>query len=135
MNLIEWEDKYSVKIKHIDEQHKKLVGMINELHNAMTKGQGKLVIDGILKKMTAYTVQHFKSEEVLFDQYGYPAAEKHKAEHASFVEKVTDFYGKFEAGKLFLSIEVMDFLSDWLVTHIVGSDKQYSAFLNSKGVD
>ena len=134
MNLIDWNDNLSVKISHLDDQHKQLINMINELHNAMSKGQGKLVVNEILKRMTEYTVNHFKSEEMLFEKYDYPETLKHKDEHSAFVGKVADFNSKFEKGELFLSVEVMMFLKDWLINHIAKSDKSYSDYLNSKGV-
>jgi len=134
MSVIQWNESFHVGIEHLDNQHRKLVEMINELHTAMKKGEGKMIIQDILDKMTHYTLDHFKSEEVLFDQYVYPETGTHKQEHKAFVEKVANFKTKFDKGDIFLSIEVIMFLQEWLINHIKGSDKKYTSFLNSKGV-
>ena len=88
------------------------------------------IIDGLVR----YTDTHFKQEEQYFDKLGYPGTANHKKEHADFVKKVSDFRDGFEEGKASLTIEVMNFLSDWLRYHIKGTDKKYSQFFNEKGI-
>jgi hemerythrin len=134
MPLIKWNDSFSVNIVEIDLQHQKLVSLINELNNAMLQGMGKAALTNILNELVAYTVNHFSIEEKYFAQYQYPNSDSHKKEHLVFVEKVASFKKDFDSGKLGLSIEVMNFLSNWLQTHIKGSDKKYQPFLNQKGL-
>ena len=88
----------------------------------------------IVQELVGYTLTHFKTEEKYFDQFGYPETDSHKQEHSDFVKKVGEFKDDFETGKLGLSIPVMNFLSDWLRTHIKGSDKKYGPFFNEKGL-
>lgn len=134
MPLINWNDTFSVNIAEIDQQHKELVSMINELNDAMKERRGKEVLGKILNELFAYTATHFKTEEDLFAKYGYPSSESHKKEHVAFVKKVSEFKEGFEKGRLSVTSEVMNFLSDWLRHHIMGTDKKYSQFLNEKGV-
>ena len=134
MALINWNDSFSVNVSKIDQQHKKLVTMINELSDAMKQGKGKDVLGQIVNDLIGYTATHFKTEESYFDQFGYPETDRHKQEHAAFVERVSDFKEGFEKGRLALSVEVMNFLSDWLQNHIKGTDKKYSQFFNEKGL-
>jgi hemerythrin-like metal-binding protein len=131
---ITWDDSFSVNIAEIDEQHKKLVSMVNELNEAMKQGKGNEVIGEILDGLVEYTVTHFATEENLFDTYGYPQTLIHKKIHSDFVAKVSDFKGQFDKGAIMLSMDVMNFLSDWLVAHIKGEDQKYSGFLNEKGL-
>ena len=84
--------------------------------------------------LISYTATHFKTEEKYFDQFGYPETDSHKKEHAAFVKKVTDFKDGFEKGKLGLSVEILNFLSDWLKNHIKKTDMKYSQFFNEKGL-
>lgn len=135
MTLITWKDSYSVNITEVDNQHKKLVGLINNLHDAMISGKAREVMSRILSELVDYTVSHFATEEKLFDQYHYPETVLHKQQHSDLVEQVGALQKKFEAGERVLTIDVMNFLRDWLQDHIVGSDKKYGPYLNSKGVN
>ncbi len=133
MAYMEWNDSYSVGVKKFDEEHKKLIEMISELHDAMLKGQGRVAVGAIINGLIEYTEKHFSSEEDLFDKLGYSETESHKSAHKKFVNEVSDFKSKFEKGEMFLSLEVMKFLKDWLLTHILKVDKNYRSFFNSKG--
>ena len=134
MPLLNWNESYSVKIAKIDLQHKKLVDIVNELHDSMKAGKSKEVLGKTLDELINYTANHFKTEEDLFDKYGYPDNNVHKRQHSDLVDQVLKFKSNFVSGKSVISIDLMNFLRDWLTQHIVGSDKKYTSFLNSKGV-
>lgn len=134
MAFIEWNSNLSVKIAAIDEQHQKLIAMINELNNAMALGKGKEVVSKIINGLVSYATSHFSTEEKYFDQFKYPETLTHKKEHADFVKKVGEFQEKFNKGMAALTLEIMQFLKDWLVKHIQGTDKKYSSFFNEKGL-
>jgi hemerythrin len=135
MALIAWSDKYSMNIKEIDDQHKKLVGMINELHDAMKQAKSKEVSLDIINKLADYTKYHFSTEEKYMKQFGYPDYAAHKKEHEKFIDQVMSFKIEYEAGKAGLSFDLLDFLKKWLVTHIQSSDKKYSPFFNEHGLN
>lgn len=134
MALLNWSDEYSVKIAAIDSQHKKIVELINELHTAMLHAKGKEVIGKVLEDLSSYTVFHFAAEEKLMKQYDYPGYSKQKSEHEKLSEQVKKLVEDYKSGKTIISQQVMQFLKDWLVNHIVGSDKKYSDYLNERGV-
>ena len=134
MPLFQWTPELSVNVKEIDNQHKQLVNLINLLHDSMKSGKGKDVMGKVLNDLTDYTVYHFGTEERLFQKYGYIEYPQHKKEHDDLTKQVLDVKSKFLAGQTTVTIEVMNFLKDWLNNHIKHSDKKYSAFLNSKGV-
>lgn len=135
MALISWSDSLSVKIHSIDEQHKKLVNMLNGLHDSMQKGDSKEVLGKVLEGLALYTVKHFQYEEELFAKHGYAESDGHRAEHQDLLTQVTELQNKYNSNEDFmLGIEVLDFLKKWLTNHIQGSDKRYSTFLISKGV-
>jgi hemerythrin len=108
--------------------------MLNDLNNAMAKGKGKDVLDKIISGLVSYTADHFTLEEKYFDRFKYPGALSHKKEHSDFVKKVLEFREGFTKGNIFLTVEVMSFLKDWLVKHIQGTDKKYGPFFNEKGL-
>lgn len=134
MALFTWKDEYSVNIREIDDQHKQLVNMVNELHEAMMQQRAKDVLGSILNKLVSYCASHFATEERLMQTHGYPDFTDHKAKHDKMTAKVLALQSDLKAGKMNLTIEVSQFLKDWLDKHILGTDKKYSAHLNAKGV-
>ena len=134
MPLMSWVDTYSVGVAEIDQQHKKLIDLINQLDAAMGKGQGKQAVGKILGDLISYCSSHFATEEKFFDQYGYPDADAHKAKHQKMTEKVLSLQQDFQQGKITISHDVMGFLQKWLDKHILSTDKKYGPYLNSKGV-
>ncbi len=134
MALFEWKDDFNVYILKIDSQHRTLVDMINELHDAMISGKSSEVMGAILNRLVSYAQEHFNTEENYFEIHGYPETDKHVKTHHAFVEKVVDFQEKFKEGKRLLSVEMLVFLKDWLINHINGEDKKYAPFLKSKGI-
>ncbi|MBE2886467.1 bacteriohemerythrin [Geobacter anodireducens] len=134
MALISWSDSLSVKVKQFDDQHKKLVDMVNQLFDAMKAGKGNQVMGGILKSLIQYTQTHFAAEERVLKQHGYPDLEAHKKEHNALVMQVLDLQKQLQEGKSVLTQHVMTFLRDWLSKHIQGDDKKYGVYLNGKGI-
>lgn len=134
MAYIDWEEKYSVGIADFDVQHKKLVAIINDLHEAMKVGKGSSIIGEILKEMIKYTQTHFSFEESVLEKHSYPKVFYQKKEHAYYVEKLNTFVKDYESGVSMMSIDVSQFLKDWLMKHIMGTDKEYTGYLNEKGV-
>jgi hemerythrin len=134
MALITWNDSFSVKVKQFDDQHKKLIVMVNELHDSMKVGKSKEILGNILKDLIQYTEKHFSSEEHLMKLHNYPGYETHKKEHNALVMQVSDLNKKYQEGTTLISQNIMQFLKEWLQKHIQGEDKNYGPFLNSKGI-
>ncbi|MCU7939344.1 MAG: bacteriohemerythrin [gamma proteobacterium symbiont of Bathyaustriella thionipta] len=134
MPLIQWNNELSVGINSIDEQHKKLVNLINELNDALQSGKANQVLAGIFDGLAVYTINHFGYEEELFAQYGYPESQAHKNEHRVLIQQVNDLQEKMNQGDFMISVEVMVFLKNWLINHILKTDKAYAQFLKDKGV-
>jgi len=135
MPLMEWSEKLSVGVSQFDAEHKRLVGMVNDLFDAVSAGRGKEVLGPILDGLVSYTKTHFANEEKFMAQHGFPAFAAHKAEHDALAKQVGDIEKKFRGGATsVLSMEVMAFLKNWLVKHILGTDKGYGPFLNGKGI-
>ena len=130
-----WSDEYSVGVTEFDNEHKVLIKMLNDLHEAMQVGKGKAVMTTILDDMIKYVGTHFANEEKHMVELNYPDYEEHKKQHREFVKKTLEFQEKFNDGKLGLSVEVMFFLKDWTLSHIKGSDQSYGPFFNSKGMN
>ena len=132
MAIIRWNEELSVGVELFDSQHRELFSRLNQLHDAMAKGDTKAVMGSILDELVRYTGYHFESEEKAFDQFSYPEAEAHKAEHRDFARKAAELKEKFDSGKLLISVETLNFLIRWVDSHIKGSDKKYTAALQGK---
>ena len=125
----------SVGIGSIDDQHRKLFSMFNDLHTASVHGKGAEVIGDTLKGLIQYTVEHFKYEEKLFQETKYPEAREHADEHAVLAKKVIDIQAKFRFGASeALSEETLFLLVKWLMDHTMSSDKKYSQHLIAAGI-
>jgi hemerythrin-like metal-binding protein len=135
VNPIKWSDEFSVGIESIDEQHKKLVNMIKTLYDALREGRASEVVDEILNGLFDYADYHFSYEEELFDKYGYPDARNHKEEHEELGHHLKQLSVKLEIGDCFMGeILLLEFLEDWLIKHIMTTDKKFGPFFIEKGV-
>lgn len=136
MTLIAWSSTFSVNIKIFDEQHKNIVTYINEIHNTYRDNNDKAYLEKMLDKLYAYVNDHLAVEEEYFAKYNYPDQEKHIKEHQRYVENITKFQQKFEEEQdsKEAMLELLNFLSKWLMTHIQETDKAYISFFNDKGV-
>ncbi len=132
--ILVWDDSLRIGIKDIDAQHQILVRMICDLHEAMRTGKGKAQVEQVVKGLEDYAVEHFGFEEGLMEKYKYPGYVHHRKEHDAFVEKVMAFGEEFRAGKVALTNEVMNFLKNWLVGHIKGTDRKYAPFFKERGL-
>ncbi len=131
-DLMPWTSKLETSIPVIDTQHKELVRMLNQMHKAMRKQQGSNKLNIIIQGLADYTVMHFSVEEKLFRKFGYPEYEKHKKIHEELVATVLKFKSDFNSGKATVTMDLMDFLTDWLKTHIMKTDMAYVPFLKDK---
>ena len=133
-HYVEWKDEYSVGIDSIDQQHKKLLNLINQLQTAVDYSTGEEFERDALDELVAYTRTHFSYEEGLLQQNDYPGFEPHKAVHEKMIKKVEDVLSEYEQDHDAAMSNAVEFLKDWLINHINGTDKEYSSFLIEKGV-
>ncbi|HVN92205.1 MAG TPA: bacteriohemerythrin [Terracidiphilus sp.] len=135
MAFLVWEDsRYSVGVKTIDGQHHMLFGMINDLHEAMLKGQAQTQVGPLLRKLAQYTQTHFAEEEKMMSAANFPGLADHKFQHAQLIEKVQAFSSRYEKGEIAMNIDLMNFLRDWLTNHIQKVDREYSPWMIKQGV-
>ncbi len=128
--LITWSDKYSVNNSLMDSQHKKLIALINELNSAMKEGKGKLILHKIFDELINYTKYHFSNEEYLMKKADYPGLIEHQQIHKDLTKQVIDLQEKYLTDSNLVTFETMNFLKNWLLNHIEGTDKKYSKFIS-----
>jgi hemerythrin-like metal-binding protein len=135
MAFVDWASELETGIEEIDAQHKMLVSLINELHEAMHKGKGKEAVGHVLEELKQYTQYHFGTEEKAFEKYSYPQAREHKKEHDALVLQLDELVAKQAKGDMLISIEVLNFLTTRLKGHILKEDMLYVALLKGKTLD
>ena len=133
-DFITWENRYSVGIQAIDEQHKRLLELTNTLHEVcLDYGQGHKITKEKFRKTIQATVNyinvHFSAEEKLLDDSKYPDIVAHKSEHKKFVKKVLENVKQFEEGRDFVPSSFVKFLRDWILEHIAMVDCSYGLYL------
>ena len=134
MPFMNWNEMLATHIESIDSQHKVLLAYINELHESMMSGAGNDKLGQILDNLVKYTVNHFGYEEDLFRQHGYQYMDEHVKLHEGLRTQVGDFVNKFKSGEITVTSDLMSFLKEWLMKHIIKEDKKYIVFLKGKGV-
>lgn len=134
MSIYNWQEEYSVQIKEIDDQHRELVEMIDELYTTMVQRRSHEVLGQLLDRLVLFCDKHFAAEEALLQAHDYPYLDQHKEIHDKMRSKVRSLQQNFKSGKTKLTIETSIFLKDWLDKHILGTDHKYAPFLNAKGV-
>ena len=133
MSMLMWSDSLSVSIAEIDEQHKGLVEMVNRVHDLLVSGEsGRPQVLDVIEDMRRYSVEHFGTEERYMDQFEYPEAPAHKLKHQEFIDKVTEIESGCANGACVLTMDILNYLSEWLVTHINDTDKKMGEFLKDK---
>ncbi len=126
-----WTDDLSVNSAVLDNEHKKLFSLIDDFYKGIKNNTPREQLQELILGLVQYTKTHFANEEKHMQQMGYPKLEEHRELHQHFIDKTQDYYERLKGGKLILSIEVTNFLKDWLVKHIKGVDQQYAAFEQS----
>jgi hemerythrin-like metal-binding protein len=134
MAIVNWTDSMSVKIESIDNQHKRLFDLINEFYDKLSSEDKHENLIKLIHGMRDYTVLHFSNEEKYMKKFNYPDFENHQKEHAKFVGTVNEYVERVKSGKLIVSVEITNFLKNWIVDHIMVTDKKYTDFFIKNGV-
>ncbi|MCB1218002.1 hemerythrin family protein [bacterium] len=134
MTLIKWNDDLSTGVGFVDNEHKALVNMINELNDAMLQKHGKEVVGNIISRMAAYARNHFEHEEKEMKACNFSGYAAHKKEHDDFIAKVAELKTELDEGRIMVTTDTMKFLKSWLTSHIMITDKLYVDSFVSHGV-
>ncbi|MBF0584362.1 MAG: bacteriohemerythrin [Magnetococcales bacterium] len=132
--IVPWTDKLLVHIPSIDQDHQRLVALINALYNSSNRGEGRDDLGNILNELVNYTATHFKREEDAFVKTNYPDAAAHKALHGRFVDQVLAFQKQYHEGEAYIDMKLLKLLREWLVDHIMAADTQYAKHLRKGGI-
>ncbi|WP_210396954.1 bacteriohemerythrin [Motiliproteus sediminis] len=125
VETVVWSKGLATQIDDIDDQHKRLISIYNQLHEALRTGQGPEVMGHILESLVEYTATHFQFEEALFSHSDYPDTEQHKDQHAKLLAQLDTLRKRHAGGNPEVMADILAFLRNWLLNHIMGSDMDY----------
>ena len=132
--MIEWKDKYSVGISIIDEEHKKLIDILNKAIFAKEHKDKIEETKEVLGEMLEYSHKHFSTEEAYMIKFNFPEYQFHKNEHHDFTNKTIASYNKLVRGDYQIANELLEYLTQWLVNHIQVTDRQYIDCFKKNGL-
>jgi len=127
MAFIEWQDSMSVGHPAIDDDHRRLIRYVDELYSAVTAGRCQDIVGGLLAELVKDTQEHFEHEESVWKAGGYVDLDRHKQQHADLLHTVGEFKAKYDQGTALLTLDVINFMCEWLTHHILTSDKVAAA--------
>lgn len=125
MAYLVWQEDLDTGIQVIDSQHKRIVEMINQLHDAQAQ-HDRVLLGSVIEELVDYTISHFAFEETLLEDSGYQFTRAHKKVHELFIKRVSDYRMRFEAGED-VAEELKGLLGRWLFNHIRNDDANYVA--------
>jgi methyl-accepting chemotaxis protein/hemerythrin len=132
--LVEWTPALSVGVMKFDDEHHRLIDLINQLYSAIQDGSSKKVLEDVLEELLDYTNTHFQGEIAQLAKHNWPDLENHKKLHRFFVDKIVKAKEDLQSGSAMLGPEIIKFLNDWLIGHIQKIDAQYTEFFHTRGV-
>ncbi|MCK5286053.1 MAG: hemerythrin family protein [Candidatus Pacebacteria bacterium] len=137
--LLNWKKEYSVNVKEIDAQHKKLIEMINELYEIINNKNENLQKEftRVVGELEEYKNYHFSTEEKYFHQFNYENTEDHIAKHIAFGKKIEEFKEHLSnpnENYPQICFDLLDYLEDWFFAHLIGDDKKYTKTFNENGL-
>jgi len=130
MVQIEWTDGMSVGVEMLDQDHQRLIALLNQLDEVAQGGEDPPSIMTIIRDLVRYTEYHFESEERLMRLSRYPDTDAHVRIHRDIRRRMVSFEQKFQEDPIQSNLEPLrSFLSNWLTTHILGEDMKYRPYM------
>ncbi len=130
--FIVWNDNYSVGNRELDDHHKAIVSIINDLYVAIQEKSARARLNEILDRLSEYTESHFRREEELMDKLQYPGTPHQKSLHTQMVQKTNSLRKSSACLKDEVARDALSFLKDWWLHHIVALDSQYKPYMEGK---
>lgn len=131
MTAVRWSPNLSVGSEEIDSEHAKLIDLLNALASEIEAGGGHDAIRERLDSLIAETEQHFRHEEAIMDRESYPELGYHQRIHQALIQEIAEFRDSLDDG-MEIGSEITDFIKNWLISHIMESDKQLGGYLEGR---
>ena len=131
---IVWTENFSIGVERIDNQHKKLIEILNTFVKSIVGRRGLEAILETLDDLVKYSHVHFDSEENLMESIGYAHFEEHREKHNNLINKIEEYYSRIQKNDRIYNLEILAFLNDWLTNHILIEDMKIKEHYLAKGI-
>lgn len=135
MPIFEWNNLFLLGLKRFDEDHQHLVRLLNTTYDSFIHNESTCNLNTVIDELSDYALYHFTEEEYWMKETGYAGLEMHIFQHDIFSARVVEFKKRYQKSDAALALELLNFLKEWLVDHILGSDKEFGYFIASRGGD
>jgi hemerythrin len=129
MHFIHWDENCSVGVPKLDNQHRVLFRIANNLYAAMMKGHSRSITADHLYELERYTREHFAAEDDQMVAANYPLLGLHRTQHQSLIRQLDEYVGRYKQGEALTNLPMRNFLNDWLVAHILTDDQAYRPWI------
>lgn len=130
---LEWKPEYLIGVDEMDYHHKRLVDFINMLYSSLKRNDSSSIVDAV-NNLLDYTIYHFKAEEAVLDNIGYPDLANHIPRHNQFIAKIEEVSEQMQKTKSIGGFGIVAFLTEWLLKHILHEDRKYADFIADNGL-
>jgi hemerythrin-like metal-binding protein len=130
--MFQWNADYAVGIRQVDQEHQQLFMLAERLHRAMLEGNGKAILVNLLSRLVDYTCYHFVHEEQLMERIHYPGYRQHQQEHKDLRSRVREMQDRTASGEVTMTIDVAQFLMEWVKHHIIASDRRIGNYMTTR---
>ena len=132
MPFLVWEPSFSVGVWDLDRQHRSLIGLINQLHVAVSGVDPDKKLQAVFAATVDYVRNHFAFEESFLERLGYADLAGHREIHNGLLDQLGDMRRQFDAGPLTVSPGLVKFLKEWVIAHILQCDHGYAELAAQK---
>lgn len=130
MALFRWRESLCLGIADIDDDHKRLIGLLNRLHFMVLAGDEASAVGDVLAELVTQTARHFRREEALMLRIGYPHLAAHRGAHEAFCKQLAGHHAAFRDNPpAFAAGPFYDFLADWLIVHMLSEDLRLKPYV------
>ena len=129
-----WQESFAINVMQMDEQHKRLIQIANTIMEHLYNHAEHQAVENAFDALVDYTHYHFAEEEKLLALYNYPATQTQHRIHEQLIKQVVEYKNEILSGNIPNRAEFLNFISRWLMRHVLDEDRKYGAFLNAKGV-
>ncbi|MBU1320561.1 MAG: bacteriohemerythrin [candidate division Zixibacteria bacterium] len=132
--FVKWHDRYGVGNLDLDNDHKAIISIINDLYTAIQMKTDRSEIRRILDRLLEYILSHFEREERLMEEARFPESERHRHLHRCLARKTQELRDRSLQNEEGISQEAMSFLKDWWIDHIIVMDMRYKPYIEGTKV-